>query len=219
MANDASPTVRSSGRRAATARAAWGTISREQVIDEALRIVQARGYEALTVRELSAALGVAPMSLYRHVRNKDDLLDEIVDRLLAAAWQPRANESDWRRWLTQAADRLRRFLVQQPAALRVYLTHPVISPAAVARMEAMLRVLRDVTADEAAARKAYAAIHTYTIGFAALEASRADWKPTRTAPRQPLADQLAAYTTPRQFSEGLGYLLDAIETRGSGRTP
>lgn len=203
------------GRGLGTDRVAWGTISREQVIAEALRIVSETGYESLTVREIAGALGVAPMSLYRHVRNKDDLLDEVVDRLLASSWQPRVAESDWRRWLSEAADRLRRFLVHQPAALRVYLTHPVISPAAVARMEAMMRVLRQVTADEAAARKGYAAIHTYTIGFAALEASRAGWKPATDRRSDPLARQLAGYTTPRQFAEGLGYLLDAIAGRGS----
>ena len=60
------------------------------------------------------------MSLYRHVRDKDDLLDEVVDRLLVRAWKPRADAADWRAWIAEAADKLRHFLVdpaRRPARL------------------------------------------------------------------------------------------------------
>jgi len=163
----------------------------------------------MTIRGLAADLGVAPMSLYRHVRDKEDLLDEVVDELLAAVWRPRVSERDPRAWVVEAADNLRRFLVNQPAALHVYLRRPVVSPAAVARMEAMLTVLQKITNDEAAARDAYAAVHTYTLGFGSLEASRAAHGSTDGG-RAALAAQLAAYATPHQFSIGLAYLLDGI---------
>ena len=177
-----------------------------------MKAVKAGGYEQLTIRSLAAELGVAPMSLYRHVRDKDDLLDEVVDRLLAGAWRPRLRERDWQGWIVEAADKLRHFLVTEPAALHVYLRHPVVSPAAIERMEAMMQVLRDAGADERAARRAYAAIHTYTVGFAALEASRAGWVPSEDTV-DGVARQLAAYTTPRQFAEGLHYLIEGIERR------
>ena len=197
-------------------RAPWGTISRDQVVDAATRVVQAGGYEEMSIRSLASELGVAPMSLYRHVRDKDDLLDEVVDRLLAKAWRPPRSQKDWRGWIATAADQLRNFLVTQPAALHVFLQHPVVSPAAVTRMNAMMDVLRTVAGDEEAARRAYAAIHTYTLGFAALEASRAGWTATDSAP-DALAHQLAAYTTPRQFAEGLRYLIEGIERESHER--
>jgi len=198
------------GRAATPARRArWGTIAREDIVRAAVGIVSAGGYEEMTIRSLAAELGVAPMSLYRHIRDKDDLLDEVVDRLLAPAWRPSAAEDDWQAWLIEAAARLRRFLVSQPAALHVYLSHPVVSPAAVERMTAMLGVLRRAGADEATARRAYGALHTYTIGFAALEASRAGWAPSG-GDAGGLAQQLAAYTTTGQFMDGLRYLLDGI---------
>ena len=193
-----------------TGRTPWGSITRPQIIEAAMAVVKAGGYDRMTVRSLAGELGVAPMSLYRHVRDKDDLLDEVVDRLLASAWRPRCGRDDWRAWLAEAADRLRRLLVSQPAALHVYLRHPVVSPAAVARMEAMMAVLRQAGADEEAARRAYAAVHTYTVGFAALEASRASWAPPEAAAGS-LAGELAAYTTPAQFAQGLRCLLDGIE--------
>jgi len=189
-------------------RAAWGSISREQVIAAATQVVKTGGYQDMTIRSLAAELKVAPMSLYRHVRDKDDLLDEVVDRLLARVWKPRVDERDWQRWVTEAADRLRRFLVAQPAALHVYLRHPVVSPSAIARMNAMMRVLRQALLDEQLARRAYGAIHTYTVGFAALEGSRAGWQPSNAD--NEVVRQLVLYTTSRQFDVGLRYLIEGI---------
>jgi TetR/AcrR family transcriptional regulator, tetracycline repressor protein len=166
----------------------------------------------MTIRSLAADLGVAPMSLYRHVRDKDDLLDAVVDRLLARVWRPRVSPDDWEAWVAEAADRLRKFLVTQPAALHVYLRHPVVSPAALGRHEEMLRVLHGSGADERGVRSAYAAIHTHTIGFAALEASRARWAPSEPAADE-ISAELAAFTTPRQFAEGVRYLLEGIKRR------
>jgi AcrR family transcriptional regulator len=191
-------------------RAPWGTITRDDIIRAAVEIVSAGGYEGMTIRSLAAELGVAPMSLYRHIRDKDDLLDEVVDRLLAPAWRPAAAKDDWQAWLIEAAARLRQFLVTQPAALHVYLSHPVVSPAAIERMNAMLDVLRRTGADEATVRRAYGALHTYTIGFAALEASRVSWAPDNGEDANRLAYQLAAYTTTEQFMAGLRYLLEGI---------
>jgi TetR/AcrR family transcriptional regulator, tetracycline repressor protein len=190
-------------------RAPWGSISREDIVDAAVTIVEAGGYEEMSIRSLAADLGVAPMSLYRHIRDKDDLLDEVVSRLLARVWRPAADEDDWQEWIVEAAASLRQFLVTQPAALHVYLRHPVVSPAAVERMDAVMGVLRRAGLDEQTARSAYGALHTYTIGFAALEASRAGWVPG-SGDVSSRARQLAAYTTAGQFIEGLRYLLEGI---------
>lgn len=47
------------------------------------------GYEGMTIRSLAAGLGVALVTLHRHVENKDDLLDEVADRLPGESWKPR----------------------------------------------------------------------------------------------------------------------------------
>ena len=59
----------------------------------------------MTIRSLAAELGVAPMSLYRHVRDKDDLFDEVTDGLLAEAWKPGRDEATGAagRWKQQIA--------------------------------------------------------------------------------------------------------------------
>lgn len=215
------PVTRPSGQQdgePSASRVPWGSLSRDDIVDAAVRIVEAGGYQEMSIRSLAAGLGVAPMSLYRHIRDKDDLLDEVVDRLLARVWRPAADQDDWQAWVIEAAASLRRFLVSQPAALHVYLRHPVISPAAVERMDAMMGVLRRTGLDEATARSAYGAVHTYTVGFAALEASRSGWASGNGDAG--LARQLAAYTTAGQFMQGLRYLLEGIRSHvRAGREP
>jgi TetR/AcrR family transcriptional regulator, tetracycline repressor protein len=223
----AEASLRGPSHEPAPGRAAWGTISREEIVAAAAEMVAAGGYEEMSIRSLAASLGVAPMSLYRHIRDKDDLLAEVTDRFLASAWRPAAAEADWQPWVIEAASKLRDFLVSQPAALHVYLGHPVVSPAAVERMNAMMSVLRRAGLSEEAARSAYGALHTYTIGFAALEASRARSAPgSRTAGSEDtvgedvgLSHRLAVYTTTGQFIQGLHYMLQGISslccTRGA----
>jgi TetR/AcrR family tetracycline transcriptional repressor len=195
-------------------RAAWGTISRQQIVEAALQALGSTGFDRLTIRNLALRLGVSPMALYRHIRDKDDLLDEVVDELVRRSWEAPTAGHGWRAATEQAADALRELLVREPAALYVYLRHPVITPAAIARMEAMVQVLREGGFGPEAAERAYAAVHTYTVGFAALEASRARAQsapPLKARELEGLAARLVAYTTPKQFREGLSYLLNGIE--------
>lgn len=201
-------------KKAPKERAAWGTISRADVVDAALRLGRGKDFARMTMRSLAAELGVAPMSLYRHIADKDDLLNDVVEVLLERSWRVPSGTHDWRTWIVEAADSLRRLLVREPAALYVYQRHPVVSPTALKRMEAMLDVLRGAGLDEDAARHAYAAVHTYTVGFAALEVSRT----SAPVPADPddLVAQLTAYTTPAQFGVGLRYLLAGIERARPG---
>jgi TetR/AcrR family transcriptional regulator, tetracycline repressor protein len=207
-------------KRAAGQRAPRGTISRRQIVDAALRSLRTLGFEQLTIRSLAAELGVAPMSLYRYIQDKDDLMDEVVEELLRQDQPLPPATGSWQSRLAAAADGLRRLLVREPAALYVYLRHPVVSPAAIQRMDTMLRVLREAGFDATSSKAAYAAIQTYTIGFAALEASRAGWSPADGTNRTAL--ELAAFTTPEQFASGLQYLLAGIhhhnDAGASGRT-
>jgi AcrR family transcriptional regulator len=205
--------ARSSKRR--SGRAPRGAIARDQIVEAALKLLATSSHDQLTVRALARELDVAPMSLYRHIDSKDDVLDEAVDILLAEIPRPRIPERDWRRYLTAAAVSFRDFLVSQPAALHVYLRHPVVSPAAIQRMNSMLESLRSAGCSERDAERAYASIHTYTIGFAALEANREAYvlPPSDSA----LEARLAAFTTSRQFRDGLTYLLDGIEAGIRGR--
>ncbi len=76
-------------------------------------------------------------------------------------------------------------------------------------MDVMLEVLEGAGFGEAEARRAYGAIHTYTIGFAALEASRGESVGERDDTDR-LRQELAKFTTPTQFKVGLELLLQGL---------
>ena len=209
MAERASQRAAPARRRATGQRAPRGTISRGQIVEAALRSLRTTGFDQMTIRSLAADLDVAPMSLYRYIRDKDDLMDEVVEQLLIQSQPMPAAEGSWQARLTVAAEGLRRLLVEQPGALYVYLRHPVISATAIRRMEMMLKILRDAGFDTASSKTAYAALQTYTVGFAALEMSRAGWVPPEGTSRT--AQELVAITSPKQFASGLRYLLAGIE--------
>lgn len=175
-------------------------------------MVQEGRYEDLTIRKLATELGVATMTIYGHVNDRDDILDEVTDRILAKRWKPRRSETDWKLWIAEASNRLRRLLVAEPAALHVYLKHPVDSPAALDRMNSMIRVLLKSGCTEDESLRAYAALHTYTVGFAALEASRASWQSNNETSDKTLK-QLASFTTTKQFNVGLTFIIEGIEQR------
>ena len=60
-------------------------LSREKVLDAAIALADRDGIESLSMRRLGQELGVEAMSLYNHVANKDDILDGIVEIVLARA--------------------------------------------------------------------------------------------------------------------------------------
>src|SRR4051812_11011683 len=67
-------------------------LSRERILASALAIADESGIEALSMRKLGQQLGFEAMSLYNHVANKDDLLDGMLDLVLAEMDAPAVDE-------------------------------------------------------------------------------------------------------------------------------
>src|SRR5947209_14589809 len=63
--------------------AARKPLSRERILETALAFVDEHGLETLSMRKLAQSLGYEAMSLYNHVANKDDLVDGLLDHVLA----------------------------------------------------------------------------------------------------------------------------------------
>jgi len=97
----------------------------ERIVAAAVDILDAEGPEALTMRRLGSDLGVAAMSLYRHVPNRDALLAEVVGHLFAQAMAGYRPEDAWPDALTSFAVAYRRFLLAHPRAVPLLATHPV----------------------------------------------------------------------------------------------
>lgn len=91
-------------------------LDREAVVTRAIALADAEGIDALTIRRLAGDLGVTPMALYWHFKNKDELLDGIAEHLLANVALPGASGT----W----ADRLSACLSAVAVALR---PHPAVA--------------------------------------------------------------------------------------------
>lgn len=144
-----------------------------------MRLVELEGPRALSMRRLGDRLGVAGMSLYRHVANREALMDGLVDRIVDAMLErPDVRpdpDDDWRAFLTRLAHGVRQIALEQPALFPLVATHPPTAP----WLRPPLRSLRWVEeflagllsrgfADEGAVA-AYRAFSSFLLGHLLLE--------------------------------------------------
>ncbi|GAA3454647.1 TetR family transcriptional regulator ActII [Dactylosporangium matsuzakiense] len=97
-------------------------ITVERIVDAALQVVAAEGYDALTIRRIAAVLETGPASLYAHVVNKADIDALIIGRLFAELDLPEPDPAAWRAQIHGVCARIR----------DQYLRYPGISRAALA---------------------------------------------------------------------------------------
>ena len=86
-------------------------LSRDRILREAVKLADKKGIDSLTMRKLGQELGFEAMSLYNHVANKDDLLEGMLDLVLAETEPPSAS-GEWDEAIRESAisvhDALRR---------------------------------------------------------------------------------------------------------------
>lgn len=102
-------------------------ISREAVLDAALRLADEQGLDAVTMHAVARRLQVTPMALYRHVDDKNALLDGLVELLLTEYPLPQAT-GEWDERLTVLADGIRDTARRHPAVFPLLLTRPARHP-------------------------------------------------------------------------------------------
>ena len=112
-------------------------LSRTQILEAALELADRDGLEAVTMQRIARAIGAEPMSLYRHVRNKEDLLDGLVDLVFAEIELP-SPADPWKVAMRRRAVSVRDALGRHPWAIGLMesRTHP--GPATLAYHDALL---------------------------------------------------------------------------------
>ena len=95
----------------------WST---EEILDTAAELLHTSDAESFSVRRLAAALGTDSSSLYRHFRNKTELLRAITDRILIAAMDGYRPEGDWKQRITTMAMRLREAFGRHPQVAAIF---------------------------------------------------------------------------------------------------
>jgi AcrR family transcriptional regulator len=191
-------------------------LSRDEIVRAATDYASAGDLGELTIRQLATDLDVTPMALYRHVRDKDDILEAVADRLIGGLDLP-SDELTGTDYLAAMVRSLRALLRDHPALIGLYTREPLTTPAAKHRLVAARRALVAVGFDELEATRAYATIHTFTIGFCALEAGRGllDASPTTPADDDPLGQALSEFVTDEQFELGLEVIVAGLTRKGS----
>jgi AcrR family transcriptional regulator len=164
-------------------RRARGSLSRQRVVEAALRLADEHGVEALSMPQLARRLDCGVMTIYSYVADKDELLDAIGERGMADLRLARPLPTDTAGVLVAWGVALRSTLLEHPSLPAIFLNRTVIGPAIVRGVEALLTALSRCGMRPADGVHAIYVVLIYTIGFVAWELPR-----THRQPRQTYAD-------------------------------
>jgi len=140
-------------------------LSRERVLRTATARADAGGLEALTMRTLAEELEVAPMALYRHIANKDDLVDAMIDVVFSEIGLP-AGGTDWKTAMRQRAISVYGALARHRWAIGLMESRRSPGPANLRHHDAVIGKLRAAGFSIQMAAHAYSVLDSYIYGFA-----------------------------------------------------
>ncbi|MFO0572437.1 MAG: TetR/AcrR family transcriptional regulator [Polyangia bacterium] len=138
-------------------------VSRERALALAVELADREGLAAVTMRRLAELLGVEAMSLYHHVKNKDTILDGMVDRVFAEIEVP--SGGDWRQAMRRRADSARAALLRHRWALGLMESRTTPGPQNLAHHDAVIGCLRAGGFSVPLTAHAYAVLDSYVYGF------------------------------------------------------
>lgn len=144
-------------------------LSRALILETALALIDARGLEALKMRDLGAALGAATMSVYRHFRNKAELLEAVMDHIVEG-FAPVGPQGDWRAEARSLSRNVRRAMLAHPELADMIGREFRRSGTSLRVNVEIIERLRAGGIPEALLAQAYWATSSYTTGFTLLEA-------------------------------------------------
>jgi AcrR family transcriptional regulator len=170
-------------------------LTRERVVRAALLLADSGGLDALTMRRLGEELGVEAMSLYKHVANKEDLLDGMVDLVFAEIELP-VDDTDWRTAMRARAVSARAALTRHPWATALMQSRTAPGSATLRHHDTVIGTLRRAGFPVVLTAHAFSAIDAYVYGFALQERSL----PFETAEQaEEVGRQMFARMTPGEF--------------------
>lgn len=116
------------------------TLSKELVLKTAIQLADESGLEELSMRSLAVRLGVEAMSLYNHVKNKDELLDGMVDSVVSQIALPKIG-GDWKKEMKKRARSAREILNLHPWSTMLIVSRINVGPAMLSYFDATLGCL------------------------------------------------------------------------------
>jgi TetR/AcrR family tetracycline transcriptional repressor len=166
--------VKTAGRSPKTERAGRATgrppLTRERVIETALRIMDAEALDAVTMRRIGRELGVEAMSLYNHVEDKEDILEGVTEMVMNQFEFP-ASTGGWAEDARAMSREWRRLLMLHPSICQLLAERhkPLEGFSAYRAMDSALGVLRRSGLSTREAAQAFNALGSYILGFVTME--------------------------------------------------
>ena len=142
--------------------------SRAGITKVALRVADADGLEAVSMRRVAAELGTGAASLYRYVETREDLLDLMTDAI-SAEYELAPPSSDWLADLIAFGEQARAIFRRHRWLAGLAMTRPVIGPNGIGLIEHFLTVLQRHPAGTGAKMEAFAMLNGITAAFALQE--------------------------------------------------
>jgi len=145
-------------------------LTRDRIIETALRVMDDEGLEAVTMRRIGRELGVEAMSLYNHVEDKDDILEGVTERVMNEFAFPDSTG----RWAEDAramSREWRRLLGLHPSVCQLLAERhkPLEGLATYRAMDSALGVLRRAGLSDRDAAQAFNALGGYILGYVMME--------------------------------------------------
>lgn len=216
------------GTRTPMARPQTTGLTLDTIVDAALDLIEAEGFDALSMRKLAARCGVGAMTLYGYVRTKEELLGVIADRLFAAIDLPDGRQGEpWEEHVKGVFRSVRRVFLEHPELADVVAKQHTNTIGAYRGAESVLRAMRHAGVGDEDAVSAFIALTTFTTGFAQREA-HADLRSAQAAQRLlairdlpedgfanvvELASLLVAKESDNHFEDGLDFIVRGVAER------
>jgi AcrR family transcriptional regulator len=189
-------------------------LSREAIVAAAIEIADADGLEAVSIRRLATKLDARPMSLYSHIGRKGDLIDLMVDEVMAGAIIPGGPPTDdWREGLRQIARHSREGIRAHPWMMAAaFRRHPFLGPNTLRHIDQSLAAVSSLPLPPERKRAVLLAIDTYTLGFVRWEVVSAKTDDDDCMGRQdaPTAAEIDAYIATQTADGDYPYLSEFL---------
>ena len=210
-------------------------LSRERIVRAAIRLADKSGLDAVSMRKLGLLLRVEAMSLYKHVKDKDDLLDGMVDLVFSEIDLP-TDGTPWKVAMRRRAMSAREVLLRHPWAVGLMDSRSSAGPATIRHHDAVIGSLRKGGFSIEMAAHAFSILDSYIYGFTLQELSlpfrttdelqqvAAQILPGAPADQYPHFVEMVTefamkpgYSYANEFEFGLDLILDGIERAAASR--